>query len=886
MQCLTELTPPTAVTQALHLPFLSPSSSNLVVAKTSLLQIFSLKTVTTEAGIVTRSHGTAVDNLHSNSRREFETDILDQSYLASDVVMQKSERFQSTKLVLVAEYSLAGTILSIARVKTLGSLSGGEALLVAFKDAKVSLVEWDPQRNSISTISIHYYEREDLQGSPWTPPLSQCVNYLTVDPSSRCAAFKFSARNLAILPFHQAGDDLVMDDYDPDIDGDRSRTTIEAGSPGDAPSETQTPYASSFVLPISALEPSLIHPLHLAFLYEYREPTFGILSSQVAPSASLLHERRDILSYTVFTLDLEQRASTTLLSVSSLPYDLYKVIPLPLPVGGALLVGGNQLVHVDQAGKTNGVGVNEFAKQCSSFAMADQSDLSMRLEGCTVEQLGADNGDLLVVLDTGELAVLGFRLDGRSVSGISVRRVAEDHGGLVVLSRASCAAALGRGRLFIGSEDSDSVVLGWARPSERIKRKRSEVGLKIDDENELADEDDIDDDDDLYSGAAMNSQQEPIAQQSQPSADGDYVFRIHDFLTNLAPLSDIALGRPSLIPQTNKSMLGLEDTCIDMDLVSPSGRGRAGGVTVMNREINPKVVDRFDFRDAHGIWCIRTKKSKPKGVIAQPTVNGTADIAPAIDDDFDKNMIVSQSNSLGTEESKVYALMPTGYEEMTGTEFESAAGGTIDVGTLAGETRIVQALRGEIRSYDAGELRYHLSFCCMLSRCSCIIESIRLSNSYVPYCHFQFDQSATLDDISAFARPWMVRTGQYDICEVEEWTAIGFVLKGSIYFNSTAVLLPGTAVKLAIRDVVCCKCLIGSIQNDSRPRFLYICGMHTMLCDRVCLKVDCLVLQVTDVDIPRLWPGPDISHDRRSNGCRAKNRQYKFRRSICPHRPG
>lgn len=707
MQCLTELTPPTAVTHALYLPFLGPSSNNLVVAKTSLLQIFSLKTVQAEAG--TRSHGTAIEHIHHTTRREFENDSLDQSYLASDITLEKSERLQSSKLVLVSEHTLSGTILSISRVKTLGSLSGGEALLVAFKDAKLSLVEWDPIRNSISTVSIHLYEREDLQGSPWTPPLSQCVNYLTVDPSSRCAALKFGARNLAILPFHQAGDDLVMDDYDPDIDGDHPRHITAAKQSEGAPLESQTPYASSFVLPLSALDPSLIHPVHLAFLYEYREPTFGILSSRTAASVSLLHERRDIVVYTVFTLDLEQRASTSLLSVSGLPYDLHKVIPLPLPVGGALLVGANEFIHVDQAGKTNGVGVNEFAKQCSSFAMADQADLAMRLDGCTVEHLGADNGDMLIVLESGQLAVLGFRLDGRSVSGISVRRVAKDHGGQTILGKGSCAAALGRGRLFIGSEDADSVILGCARQSDRPKRKRSQAGLKNEDGNDSTEADDMDDDDDddLYSAAAVDSQHEPHAPTSQPSVDGDYVFRIHDFCSNLAPLSDIALGRPSLVSDSEDSK-SLKGASTHLDLVCPSGRGRAAGFTVLKREIDPKFIGRFDFRDAHGIWSVYAKKSGPKGEMTRPPANSSVNDAPTLDNDLHNFMIVSQTAETGAEESKVYALAATGFEELMETEFASAAGGTIDVGTLAGGTRVVQALRGEIRSYDGGESRSYV----------------------------------------------------------------------------------------------------------------------------------------------------------------------------------
>ena len=139
----------------------------------------------------------------------------------------------------------------------------------------------------------------------------------------------------------------------------------------------KTPYLASFILPLTNLDPTLTHPVHLAFLHEYREPTFGIVAASKAVAPSLLAQRKDALTYSVFTLDLEQKASTTLLSVSGLPYDISRVVPLPYPIGGALLVGSNELIHVDQAGKTNGVAVNEFAKACTSFPLSDQSDLAL-----------------------------------------------------------------------------------------------------------------------------------------------------------------------------------------------------------------------------------------------------------------------------------------------------------------------------------------------------------------------------------------------------------------------------------------------------------------------------------------------------------------------------
>ncbi|KAK4691022.1 cleavage and polyadenylation specificity factor subunit 1, partial [Lecanoromycetidae sp. Uapishka_2] len=493
MQCYNELTPPTSVTHSLSLPFLSPSANNLIIAKTNILQIFSLKSVIIATNDTTNQVQSSSAANGANPSK-------------TDSATARPDRQHTTKLVFVGQYELAGTITSLARVKILQSRSGGEALLVSLRDAKLSLIEWDPERYNISTISIHYYEREDILSSPWEPDLPHCINYLSVDPSSRCAVLKFGMRHLAIIPFHQIGDDLVgddldIDDYDPDIDGERpgGRKSVSKVAPDDI-ATAKTPYSASFVLSLLALDPNLSHPLHLCFLFEYREPTFGVLYSQVASSTALLSERRDNVSYAVYTLDLEQRASTTLLSITSLPYDLFAVIPLSRRIGGALLMGGNEIIHVDQSGKTTAVAVNEFARQSSSFAMADQSDLNMRLEHCVIKELGSDSTDLLLILNSGELAVLSFKIDGRSVSGVSIRRISMENGGHAILAGASCASVVGRGRIFVGSEDCDSYVLGWSRATDRSRRQKPRTILDIDgDQDDLdLDEEDIEDDDDDF----------------------------------------------------------------------------------------------------------------------------------------------------------------------------------------------------------------------------------------------------------------------------------------------------------------------------------------------------------------------------------------------------
>ena len=679
MQCYTELIPPTAVEYSVVLPFVSPKATNLVVAKTSLLQIFELKNVTE---LATRSAETAQD---PNS-------------IEGVLSTRRSE--SKTKLVLISEHPVSGVITSLARIDIQNSKTGGSAILVSFQDAKLSLLEWDQEYHTLSTISVHYYEGEDLQGASWSPPVGQYHNYLKVDPSSRCAALKFGVRHLAILPFRQPGDDLV-EDFDSDLDEPPAKAkTVAAPVEGDE--EQTTPYASSFVLPLTTLDPALIYPIHLAFLYEYREPTFGIISSIKETSSSLIEERKDAVNYNVYTLDLDQRASTNLLSVSGLPSDIFEIVPLPLPVGGALLVGSNEFVHIDQAGNTSAVAVNEFAKRCSAFTMSDQSDLSLKLEGCAVEQLGADNGDTLVVLVSGELVILSFKIDGRSVSSVLVHKVSLDQGGALLDARPSCVSNLGRGKIFVGSEEGDSSVLGWTYRAPQLARKRSHAQMLEEDGDLDFHEEDLDDlDDDLYSGG--NDAQKPQVLSSAGSLlPNNYWFKIHDALTNFGPASVAAIGRGS--PSSKNFEDSTKQVGPIQQLLLSTGRERAGGLAILNRTIEPKVLRHQNISDAQALWSVYARAPAPKGMPQPESGQADAEADLSSDSNYVRYVIVSKRvDDDSLEGSAVFKITDKNLEEMRDGDFESDAGATVDVGTLARGTRIVQVLKSEVRSYNHGK---------------------------------------------------------------------------------------------------------------------------------------------------------------------------------------
>ncbi|RYP17027.1 hypothetical protein DL765_004788 [Monosporascus sp. GIB2] len=706
MQCYAELTPPTAVTHSLCLPFTSAHSVNLIVAKASLLQIFTTKSVSAEldnAQAQNAQYQSSSSSVHDRlanghyDSRINDDDGLEASFLGGDSVLVRSDRSIYTKLVLVAEFSLAGTVTGLARVKSHNTKSGGETLLLAFRDAKLSMVEWDPENYTLYTTSIHYYEQEELQGSPWAAPLSNYVNFLAADPGSRCAALKFGARNLAIVQFKSAGEDIEMDDWDEELDGPRPVKELSTTLANGTSSTEETPYATSFVLRLPNLDPSLIHPVHLAFLHEYREPTFGILSSTASPSAVL--GRKDQLSYTVFTLDLQQKASTTILSVTGLPQDLFRVIAVPSPIGGALLIGANELIHIDQSGKSHGVGVNPFAKQSTTFGLVDQSDLALRLEGCEIEFLSAENGELLMVLNDGRLALVLFRIDGRTVSGLNVKIITPETGESIVPTRVSTLSKLGKTCLFVGSEDADSLVVGWTRKQSQVGKKKTRLqdptlDLDLDDE----DLEDLEDDDDLYGEDPSPTKQSTTTTAGTGNKGGELVFRVHDRLVSIAPIRDFTLGR-NLSSLDEEERRNQEGVTSDLNLVCVTGRGNSSSVAIINRQVQPRVIGHFEFPEARGFWTVAAQKPIPKSLQGEKGASSMGgDYDPSTQ--YDKFMIVSKIDLDGYETSDVYALTGAGFEALTGTEFEPAAGFTIEAGTMGNHMRVIQVLKTAVHCYD------------------------------------------------------------------------------------------------------------------------------------------------------------------------------------------
>jgi cleavage and polyadenylation specificity factor subunit 1 len=286
--------------------------------------------------------------------------------------------------------------------------------------------------------------------------------------------------------------------------------------------------------------------------------------------------------------------------------------------------------------------------------------------------------------------VLSFVQDGRSVAGLKIHKVTSNQGGNTIPFGVTCANALGRGKIFLGNEDNDSVVLGWSRKSTNIGRKRSQVKLVDNDEEFSFDEDDVEDDDDIYGGGTSTSKSQGRSSIAEPLVPKALTFRIHDRLPNYAPVGDITFRRTDGNPSNEKP------DATNTEMLYPSGRGKDGGLVICRREIIPREAFHTKFDHTSAAWSFHAKPTSSTDLVGGEEALLSADAA------YHQFAIVSQIADENMEESTLYEVMPNGLKQTERGDFDTE-GGTLDVGVIANGSWIVQVKTSELRCYNSGK---------------------------------------------------------------------------------------------------------------------------------------------------------------------------------------
>lgn len=533
---------PTVVSHCVGCNFVSPSVKHLITAKTTLLEVFE---------VVNGDNG--------------------------------------YRLKLLAHFKLQGEVTDLKPMRTAEN-PNLDYLLVSTMNAKVSCIKWDASRHSILTVSLHYYEHA-LQNLTYENIVK---SNLVVGPRS---ALVFCLRHnnlLVFLPFRRISDidddeedeeqteDVKMEEPNGDPESEKTDRTKEPEQNGIAPLSGAPLFGSSFIVEASFLDEEIGDIVDFQFLYNYRAPTVAILSQKKETWAGLLPTTKDNNIFTVMSLDLQNQTGTVVLKVENLPYDLDKIIPLPAPLNGSLLVGCNELIHVDGGGVTRRVALNQYVPDITSMkGYLDLSEKNLKLEGCCITPLPNDN-KLLMVLRNGEMYSVTFEVDGKTIKKMVVEDIEKTNHAGVSVCRPEAIATLDSNLVFIAARGSNS-------PLCEIKYKGEQAAEEEKKEN-------AEEEDDFY------AEDEQVSEKSLK--EGTLTLVKHDELLNNGPMTSFTLGQYS----TEKFVANLPNPSYqEVCIFATGGIETCGHINIFTPTVQPVIKTSLRFSEINRLWTINNQ---------------------------------------------------------------------------------------------------------------------------------------------------------------------------------------------------------------------------------------------------------------------------------------
>lgn len=546
---------PSVISHCIGCNFISPKVKHLITAKATLLEIFEVVKITLD-------------------------------------LPPKPVQY---KLKLVSHFKLQGEVTDLKPIR-LAENPHLDYLLVSTKNAKVSCVKWDQMRHSILTVSLHYYEHA-LQNLTYE---SISKSQLVVGPKSSLVFCLRHNNLLVFLPFHRASDNDDEDEEDEEKpqNGEDIEMKEENGESLEEKAEAKPDqkgavsssslvsiFGSSFIVEVSQLSEEIGDIIDLQFLFNYREPTIAIISQKKETWAGLLPSVKDNVTFTVLSLDLAHRAATVVLKVENLPYDIEKIISLPSPLSGSLLVGCNELIHIDGGGITRRIAVNQYASLITTSikSYVDQTEKNLKLEGCSISPL-PNESKLLLALRTGQIYYILFDVDGKTIKKIVVEDVEKSQYPDVTIVRPGPVAVLDSNLIFISARGSNAHL---------VELKHNEDAEAVE---EKAEKDILEDEDDIY------ADDEQVMKQSVKESKLSLIK--HDELINNGPISNFAFGQYS----TEKFIANLPNPSYqEVSIFASGGTDESAHINIFTPTVQPVIKTSLRFSELNRLWTLNNK---------------------------------------------------------------------------------------------------------------------------------------------------------------------------------------------------------------------------------------------------------------------------------------
>ena len=320
-------------------------------------------------------------------------------------------------------------------------------LLLSFREAKLSIVQYDDETHDLKTICFHNYEQDHLRDIRVHPTSS--LPLIRSDPESRCAAALINGNRLAVIPISSNHNHVVV--------------------------------GSSYIINLGSLNESLMNVLDFQFLHGYLEPTVAILHEPVPTWAGRISVKKDSLAMLLISLDLEQQTNPSVWTVNGLPFDAFELLPIPQPLGGVLVFATNSLIYFNQNCPPLAVSLNNIGCATTNFPMKLQEVGELTLDCCKFCLI--DYKQIFLTTKEGELYVLSLLDDNtNTVTGFHFDKA-------LTSVIATCICVVDKNYLFLGSRLEKSNLLKFSKnhldEEERLKCHSSNAFLQDGDLEEI-----------------------------------------------------------------------------------------------------------------------------------------------------------------------------------------------------------------------------------------------------------------------------------------------------------------------------------------------------------------------------------------------------------------
>ncbi|XP_021725141.1 cleavage and polyadenylation specificity factor subunit 1-like isoform X1 [Chenopodium quinoa] len=571
-------------------------------------------------------------------------------------------------LELVCHYRLHGNIESMAVLSVGGSDSSKrrDSIILTFRDAKISVLEFDDSTHSLRASSLHCFEGPDWFHLKRGRESFARGPLVKVDPQGRCGGVLVYDLQMIILKTVQAGTGLVGDDENSGVGGAAS-ARVE----------------SSYIINLRDLD--IKHVKDFVFVHGYIEPVLVILHEQELTWAGRISWKHHTCMLSALSINTTMKQHPLIWSAMNLPHDAYKLLAVPSPIGGVLVISSNAVYYHSQS-MSCALAVNTFAVSADGSQEMPRSSFTVELD--TAHAAWLANDVAMLSTKTGELLLLTLVYDGRVVQRLDL-----------VKSRASVLTSdittVGNSLFFLGSRLGDSLLVQYTfgtAPTASASSVKEEVGdiegdapsmkrLRRSSSDALQD---------MVGGEELSLY--GSTPNKADSAQKSFAFAVRDSLINIGPLKDFSYG---LRINANPNATGMAKQS-NYEMVCCSGHGKNGALCVIQRSIRPETITEVELPGVKGIWTVYHKSSRSH--------NSDASKIAAEEDEYHAYLIISlEARTMVLETADLLG-------EVTESVDYYVQGSTIAAGNLFGRRRVIQVYARGARILDGSYMTQELTF--------------------------------------------------------------------------------------------------------------------------------------------------------------------------------